>query len=62
VTVEAQVAWLPLAHRLRKECHALIAQEDGTVSASASATPAQGAPPGNCRLSTTTASATIALR
>jgi hypothetical protein len=62
VTVEAQVAWLPLAHPLRKECYALIAQEDGSVSASVRSTAAQGAPPGNCRLSTTTASATIALR
>jgi hypothetical protein len=62
VTVEAQVAWLPLAHPLRKECYALITQEDGAVTASVRKTPSQGAPAENCRLSTTTASASIALR
>jgi len=62
VTVEAQVAWLPEAFALRKECYALIAREDGSVSPAVRMTPAQGAPPGNCRLSTTTASATITLR
>ena len=62
VTVEAEVAWLPLADALRRECYALIAEEDGLVCGSAKVDPAQGAPPGNCWLSTTTASATIALR
>ena len=61
VTVEAQVAWLPEAFALRKECYALISHEDGSVTAAVRATPAQGAPPGACRLSTTSASATIAL-
>jgi len=62
VTVEAQVAWLPEAFLLRKECYALITQEDGSVTAAVRMTPAQGAPQGNCRLTTTTASATIMLR
>ena len=62
VTVEAQVAWLPLAFPLRKECYALIPQEDSSVTASVRTTAAQGAPKGTCRLSTTTASASIGLR
>jgi len=62
VTVEAQVAWLPEAFALRKECYALISQEDGSIAAAVRTTAAQGAPPGACRLTTTTASATIALR
>ena len=62
VTVEAQVAWLPEAFLLRKECYALITQADGSVTVAVRMTPAQGAPPGNCRLTTTTASATIMLR
>jgi hypothetical protein len=60
VTVEAQVAWLPEAHPLRKDCYGLITHEDGSVTVSVR-TAAQPAAPGNCRLSTSTASATIAL-
>ena len=62
VTVEAQVAWLPEAFALRKECYALVSQADGSVAAAVRMTAAQGAPPGACRLTTSIASATIALR
>jgi hypothetical protein len=55
LSVEAQLAWLPAAYPLRKECYTLVRDEAGVVSV---------ALPDNvthCRLSTVSASTGIAL-
>jgi hypothetical protein len=62
VTIEADIAWVPLAYPLRRECYAQVAQSDGSVMVSVRTGDAQHAPRGTCRLSTAVASASIALR
>ena len=32
LSVEAQLAWLPVAYPLRKECYTLVRNEEGVVS------------------------------
>jgi hypothetical protein len=56
ISVEAQLAWLPEAYPLRKECYTLVRNETGVVSVAAA--------PGveRCRLSTVSASTSVALR
>ena len=54
LSVEAQLAWLPVAHPLRKECFTLVRDEEGVVSMRVAET-AKG-----CRLSTVSASTGIA--
>ena len=55
LTVEAQLAWLPVAFPLRKECYTLVRDEEGVVSV--------GIPDNvtRCRLSTVSASTGISL-
>lgn len=55
LTVEAQVAWLPAAFPLRKECYTLVRDEEGVVSVGIPDTVTR------CRLSTVSASTGIAL-
>jgi len=56
LSVEAQLAWLPVAYPLRKECYTLVRDEEGVVSMQVADT-AKG-----CRLSTVSASTGIAFR
>ena len=55
LSVEAQLAWLPAAFPLRKECYTLVRDEDGVVSVGISSTATR------CRLSTVSASTGISL-
>jgi len=56
LSVEAQLAWLPVAYPLRKECYTLVRNEEGVVSLQV----ADGAT--RCRLSTVSATTGIAFR
>jgi hypothetical protein len=56
LSVEAQLAWLPVAYSLRKECYTLVRDEEGVVSMQVANTATR------CRLSTVSASTGIAVR
>ena len=56
LSVEAQLAWLPLAYPLRKECYTLARDEEGVVSMRVVPTATR------CRLSSVSASTGISLR
>ena len=56
LSVEAQLAWLPAAYPLRKECYTLVRDEEGVVSMQVADTATR------CRLSTVSASTGIAFR
>ena len=56
LSVEAQLAWLPVAYPLRKECYTLVRNEEGVVSVRVP----DGAT--RCRLSTVSATTGIAFR
>jgi hypothetical protein len=54
ISVKAQLAWLPVAYPLLKECYTLVRDEDGVVSMRVVDTATR------CRLSTVSASTGIA--
>ena len=56
LSVEASLAWLPVAYPLRKECYTLARDEEGVVSVTVPDAAAR------CRLSTVSASTAVALR
>jgi hypothetical protein len=56
LSVEAQLAWLPVAYPLRKECYTLARDEEGVVSVTIPDAASR------CRLSTVSASTGVALR